>query len=59
MGLGGFRPKVNKEANLESLMEDIEMGKRRRRKVRRKRERERELEEEKGHEDIIENTTGC
>jgi hypothetical protein len=38
MGLGGFRPKVNKEANLESLMEDIEMGKRRRRKVRRKRE---------------------
>jgi hypothetical protein len=40
-------------------MEDIEMGKRRRRKVRRKRERERELEEEKGHEDIIENTTGC
>jgi hypothetical protein len=38
MGLGGFRPKVNKEANLERLMEDIEMGKRRRRKVRRKRE---------------------
>jgi len=37
MGLGGFRPKVNKEANLESLMEDIEMGKGRR-KVRRKRE---------------------
>jgi hypothetical protein len=29
MGIDGFRPKVNKEENLESYVEDIEMGKRR------------------------------
>jgi hypothetical protein len=54
MGLGGFRPKVNKEANLESLM-GYRDGKEEKKEGEKK---ERELEEEKGH-DIIENTTGC